>query len=161
MFQWLRQLQYPKEFRIARPSVSAAELQNALQTVIEALNETHGAPFPTVPGKGDSPAITPAQLAELATGLWRLREGMLRVEPNEGRPASRHLEAIWDLLMQAGFEIQDHTRSPYDPGLSLKVLAFQPTPGLARETVIETIKPTIYWNDERIQMGEVIVGTPA
>jgi hypothetical protein len=44
--------------------------------------------------------------------------------------------------------------------MSLKVLCFQPTPGLRRERVIETIKPTIYFKGKTIQMGEVIVGKP-
>jgi hypothetical protein len=44
--------------------------------------------------------------------------------------------------------------------MSLKVVAFQPTPGIGRERVIETIKPTIYFKGKAIQMGEVIVGRP-
>ena len=44
--------------------------------------------------------------------------------------------------------------------MSLKVLAFQPTPGLTRERIVETIKPTIYFADQTLQMGEVIVATP-
>jgi len=44
--------------------------------------------------------------------------------------------------------------------MSLKVISFQPTPGLGRERVIETIKPTIYFKGKAIQMGEVIVGRP-
>jgi len=27
--------------------------------------------------------------------------------------------------------------------------------------VIETIKPTIYWQKQNIQMGEVVIATPA
>ena len=72
----------------------------------------------------------------------------------------RHLETIWDNLSQEGIEIVEHTHKPFDPGMSIKVLAYQETPGLERETIIETIKPTIYNKDDRIQMGEVIVGTP-
>lgn len=103
-------------------------------------------------------------LAELATGLWRLRQRML--QPGTGDPsepmrwAYRHFEAVWDVLTQARIEVQDHTGAPFDPGMSLKVIAFQPTPGMDREIVTETIRPSVYYKGESIQMGEVIVGTP-
>jgi hypothetical protein len=45
--------------------------------------------------------------------------------------------------------------------LPLKVVTSQPAPGIARETVIETIKPTIYWQQQIIQTGEVVIATPA
>jgi hypothetical protein len=103
-------------------------------------------------------------LADLGTNLWRLRQRMLApgtTQPlDEMRRAYRHLEAAWDALTQAGVQVQDHTGSTIDPGMSLKVITSEPTPGLARDTVIETIKPSIYLKSERIQMGEVIVGTP-
>jgi len=40
------------------------------------------------------------------------------------------------------------------------VIATQPTAGLARERVTETLKPTIYWNGTIIQTGEVVIATP-
>jgi hypothetical protein len=78
------------------------------------------------------------------------------------RRAYRHLESTWDALAQAGVQIRDHTGEPVPEGgiYALKTIAFQPTPGLSRETAIETIKPTIYYKDQMIQMGEVIIGTP-
>ena len=103
-------------------------------------------------------------LAELGTGLWRLRQRM--VQPGTGDPseqlrwAYRHFEAVWDVLTQAGVEVQDHTGAPFDPGMALKVIAFQPTTGIEREMVTETIRPSMYYKGRSIQMGEVIVGTP-
>jgi len=103
-------------------------------------------------------------LADIGTGLWRLRQKMLKPNSNEPademRRAYRHLESVWDALAQAGTEIIDHTDTPFDSGLSLKVVAYQPTSGLDRERVIETIKPTIFFRGRSIQMGEVIVGKP-
>jgi hypothetical protein len=104
-------------------------------------------------------------VAELATGVWRLRKRFL--EPGTDRPreelrrAYRDVEALWDTLTQAGVEVIDPLGKPYDPGESLTVLAFQPTPGLAAERVIETVRPTVYLRARWVQMGEVIVGTPA
>jgi len=102
-------------------------------------------------------------LAEIATGLWRLRHKMLRPgsdEPVEGmESAYRHLESLWDTLTEAGVRVHDHTGEPFDSGLPVRTLAFQPAE-VQRETVIETIRPTVYLAEQRIQLGEVIVGTP-
>ena len=118
---------------------------------------------------GEPQVAAPAEhdvrlLADIGTGLWRLRQKLVKpgtTQPlDEMRRPYRHLESVWDALAQAGEEIQDHTDKPFDSGMSLKVLSYQPTPGLGRERVIETIKPTIYFKGKLIQMGEVIVGIP-
>jgi len=106
----------------------------------------------------------PQLLADLATGLWRLRQRFLDAatgEPREeSRRAFRDVEALLQRLKEESIDIQDHTGDPYDPSLSLRVAAFQPTPGLAQDRVLETLKPTVYYRQERIQVGEVIVGIP-
>ena len=79
---------------------------------------------------------------------------------DEMKRAYRHLESTWDALTQAGVEIIDHTGVPFDAGLALKVIAYQPLPDVSRERVLETLKPTVYFRQERLQMGEVIVATP-
>lgn len=100
-------------------------------------------------------------LADLATGIWRLRQRFTAHPPeNELRRATRDLDALWDTLTQAGIEVRDHNGALYDAGQSLRVVAFQPTRGIDRDRVIETIKPTVYFQSKWIQMGEVIVGTP-
>ena len=159
----VRQLAFPSEFRIPPPVWPGAALE-----MLEKLARYPASPPPVDRGSTtDGQAPPGAQLgflADLGTGLWRLRQKM--VDARTGRPleemrrAYRHLESVWDALIQAGVSIQDHTDAPYDPGLSLKVVAFQPTPGIVRETVIETIKPSIYLEGRTIQMGEVIVATP-
>ncbi|MCM2256029.1 MAG: hypothetical protein NDJ94_10195 [Vicinamibacteria bacterium] len=159
----LRQRRQPAEFRIEAPDW-APLLQSLSAAVAAAVTASAGsasaAALPAAP-----PAERFAFLAEAATGLWRLRQKML--EPGSDRPLEnmrrpyRHLQSTWDVLAQAGLQVIDHTGAPFDEGLALRVLAFQPTPGLARETVIETVKPTLYFRDAPLQMGEVIVGTPA
>ena len=72
----------------------------------------------------------------------------------------RYLESIWDILTNAEVEIQDHDNLRYDAGLLLKVVAFEENPDLPHDIVIETIKPSIYYRKEHIQIGDVIVGTP-
>ena len=157
----LRQWMYPAEFRIA-PCAWPPELLAAVQQLAEALaaKATQG----TSQADGATEKKQMRFLADIGTGLWRLRQKML--QPGTERPleemrrAYRHLESVWDVLAEAGVEIQDHTDALFDPGMSLRVIAFQPTAGIERERVLETIKPTIYFHKQRIQMGEVIVATP-
>ncbi|MFC5750687.1 hypothetical protein [Actinomadura rugatobispora] len=98
-------------------------------------------------------------LADVATSLWRLRTRVDRMD-DAPRAVVRHLETAWDALTDAGVEIKDHTGEPFDVGLAMSVVAYQPTPGLHREQIIETVRPGVYLGDHSIQMAEVIVGTP-
>ncbi len=94
---------------------------------------------------------------------WRLKKKM--TDSKSGEPltemnrAYRHLESVLLTLEKEGVEIQDHDGQPFDAGLSIKVLAYQPTPNIEKEYVLETIKPSIYLKGDRILMGEVIVAT--
>jgi hypothetical protein len=103
--------------------------------------------------------------ASVGTGLWRLRRQLVQPDTNEPRDemrrAYRHFEAVWDALTLAGIEIQDHTGAFFHPGMALAAILFQPSPGLIREQVLETVRPSVYLNGQLIQIGEVIVGTPA
>ena len=152
----LRQYWFPPEFRIRAPEWPADSA-----ALLSGLDEKGSQSAASAPS-GGGPSIE--MLAEVATGLWRLRQRM--VDPDSGRPleemrrAFRHLESVWDALAAAGVEVQDHTGMAFHTGLALDVLAFQPTAGVERERVIETIKPSVYFKGRAIQMGQVIVGTP-
>jgi hypothetical protein len=82
-----------------------------------------------------------------------VREEMKRVH--------RHIEAMFESFREMGLEIKDHTGEIFDYGLPLNVVTTQPTPGITKERVLETLKPTIYWQEQMIQMGEVVIATPA
>jgi hypothetical protein len=102
-------------------------------------------------------------LADLATSCWRFQHRVNTLErdgPEGLARLRRDLKALTERLSAAGVEILDHTGEPYEPGKSLRVLAFQTMPGAEREEICETLKPTIYYGDQWLQMGEVIVGTP-
>jgi hypothetical protein len=153
----LRQRRFPREFRIDAPvwpDNLAARLRELTITQLTPANQQRPSAAP----------ISLGLLADACTGLWRLRQRML--QPGTDRPleemrrAYRHLESTWDTLAEAGVEIIDHTGTPFDIGLALKVIAYQPTPEISSDCVLETIKPTIYFQRERLQMGEVIVATP-
>lgn len=159
----LRQLKYPKEFRIG-PSIWPLDVLSGL----EKLAQSAVAANTTPPDQSSDGAAVRREhlrlLVEVGTGLWRIRRKLVQPgtdTPLDGaRVAFRHLEATWNALSQAGVEIRDHTDAPYDSGMSIIVVAFEPTPGNGSQRIIETIKPTIYYGGQRIQQGEVIVGTP-
>ena len=142
-------------------------------------------PIP-VSGNGNQPLVTESQVSatdieiaakrntptdeewarlirQLGTELWRLKMKMVDQsgEPiEEMKRAYRHLKSALDLLADAGFEISDHIGKRYDQGMLLDVIAFQPASGIESDTIIETIKPSIYYCGKPIQSGEVIVATP-
>lgn len=154
----IRQWRYPQEFRI-KPALWPPDVKQALRGVILRSATTEATATPP-----SAEASYLRILVDVATGLWRLQQKIL--QPGTDRPreemrrAYRSFESTWDALVQAGVEILDHTDTPFSPGLSLKVIAFQPTPGIKRERVIETLRPTIYYKQQLLQIGEVIVGVP-
>lgn len=99
--------------------------------------------------------IDPVALAEVATAVWRLRGRV----PDDG-PLARHVRSVVDALEQAGVTTHRYEAIPFDSGLAVRVLAFQPTDGIDREEVIETIRPGVSLHGNTVQLGEVIVGTP-
>lgn len=155
----LRQWSQPREFRID-PAVWPNEALDALARLARAGGIAGDAKprsepsTPEVAGLG----IDESTVADVATSLWRLRR---RFSTDDApRSTVRHLEAAWDALTGAGVEIRDHVNDPFDPGLLLNVVAYQPTVGLEREQVIEAIRPSVLFDDRVLQTGEVIVGTP-
>ena len=103
-------------------------------------------------------------MVDIATNAWRAKAKMLIPSGevrHEMKRVYRHIEGILESFQEIGLEVKDHTGDAFDYGLPLKVVTTQPTQGITRERVIETIKPTIYWHEQRIQMGEVIIATPA
>jgi len=125
------------------------------------LSSEDEAPIPVMP-------IDAAQflslLVEVATNAWK---GQLRLAkwPGEDLPAERkrlerNFESILSSLDGFGVHVKDHTGQVYDYGQALKVVAAQPQEGIAREVVTETIRPTVYWREQLIQRGEVVIATP-
>ncbi|HEY0323489.1 MAG TPA: hypothetical protein VGC66_21205 [Pyrinomonadaceae bacterium] len=167
-----RQFMHPAEFRIAPPVETSPDL---IEQVLRALISRRPQPqqqqsstkeLEQAAAYKELSHFVVSLLADVGTGLWRMRQKMVQPGTNlpqeEMRRAFRHLESTWDVLAQSDVQIIDHTGEamPEAGVYSLKVLAYEPTPGLRREKVVETIKPTIYFRDQMIQMGEVIVGTP-
>jgi hypothetical protein len=151
----LRQQRFPRVLRIA-----PVDPPEGLDDLVEALRRTRERPDEPAGGT----ALDDRTLADLATALWRARRRMVVPGTDDPRPdqrqAFRHVQSTWDVLAGAEVTVQDHDGSPFESGLALDVLAFQPTPGLAGEQVVETVRPSVYVRGRTVQRGQVIVGTP-
>jgi hypothetical protein len=108
-----------------------------------------------------------AVVVELVTGLWRLGE-RLAAEPgadpaadaDRWRSARRQLQRMVEALADSGIRIEDHRGRPFHPGLTIEVVAYQPTAGLRHEAVIDVERPSVYRDGAVLQRARVIVGTP-
>lgn len=104
-------------------------------------------------------------LVEVADALWKADTRWCKADPATHDGPLKHLGRNLDsgllALHAAGFEIKDHTEDRYVEGSRYEVMAFQPVDGMVYPTVIETIKPTIYFMERLIRPGQVIVGKPA
>jgi hypothetical protein len=108
--------------------------------------------------------LRPTIWADMANAVWALqqksRDPATSELKDEFRAVYRHVERLAECLTEIGIEAQNHTNQPFDSGQSLEVIAFQPTAGIAKEIVLETIRPSVYLKGRRIQVGQVIVATP-
>lgn len=150
---------YPPEFRIPRP-LWPDDVQRDYERVVATLAAVADTP---TPASDDSPADDEA-LADAALGLWRTGRRIDSEDPDGTsrltRQLRRHVETAWQGLNGAGITVHQHEDEPYHDGLDLRVAAREPRPGLARETVVETVAPSILRSKKVIRPGEVIVGYP-
>jgi hypothetical protein len=152
------QRRYPPEFRIPRP-LWPDEVQRDYERVMAALAALSDRP----PDPPDDPPDDGA-LAEAALGLWRTQRRIESEDP-EGtsqltRQLRRHVQTAWKGLANAGITVQQHDNEPHDDGLDLEVVAREPYPGLPRDTVVQTVAPSILRSGKVIRPGEVVVGYP-
>ncbi|MGW0890732.1 hypothetical protein [Saccharopolyspora sp. NPDC002578] len=150
----IRQRRFPPEFRIEPAAVAAEPAPSTAAPVV--------APEQAVEPQAVVDLTDPV-LAEVVTHLWRTTRKVLGegTEPDRSRrPGVRHLRAAWEALAAAGIEAHDHDRLDFDPGMALDVSAYEPRPGITREVVVETVRPSVYRADRCIQVGQVIVGRP-
>lgn len=153
----------PDEFNIPTPQwPEEQKVIDAVTTRIKAMLTTKDG---GVEVRHAMPANVVKGMADIATNIWKAKAKMLDGASGEVRDEMkrvfRHIEGVLETLHEMGLEVKDHTGDAFDYGLPLKVITTQPTQGITRENVIETIKPTIYWQQQIIQMGEVVIATPA
>jgi hypothetical protein len=104
-------------------------------------------------------------IAAVATALWRVRTKLEAeskvVLPSELRHLPRHIESAWDALAAGGFEVQDHKGQLYVPGMAVNPVTYTPDPSVPPNTIVESLKPSLFWKDLLIQRADVILAAPA
>jgi hypothetical protein len=107
---------------------------------------------------------TQKSYAAIATAAWKAQKRILDQdtgEPKEGLELIyRDIQRILQALKEDNVSIKDCVGETYDVGLIMQALEFEPTPGINREIIKETIRPTVIFQNLVLQRGEVIVGTP-
>lgn len=159
----VRQLAYPREWRIEPPT--------AVSALVEA-GEMVGAEAQAEPSEASAKSVmADSMVAELATCLWYLKTKHFKREwksddtsdddPRVRRALGRVNRGI-DALAKYGVEIDDPTNRRYPQGGEnmMKPIEFQPTDGLTFEKVTETVRPIVYRDDRLLQRGEVFVAVP-
>jgi hypothetical protein len=161
-------LRVPKKARPADPfqlpTVELLDERQVLQTLAPILAAKPTAPVDREATDADGADALSKALAAIATNAWKARSKMVNELSGEPREEMKrvygHIQRILDSITELGLEIEDRTGEPFHYGLPLKVVTARPTPGIKREQVAETIKPTIYWRTRIIQIGEVVIATP-
>lgn len=153
VLSYLRQFMYPPEFRIN--PMKTYDLNTILKVVAN------------LPDKGISTTISEESirfLSDLSLSLWRLEKKMTKPgadQPLEGMShAYSCLTSIWNILIQAGVTVREHTGLLYEPGLPLVVIGYQEILEISEPKIMQTMKPTVYLHGNPVQYGEVIVGLP-
>lgn len=170
LIQTINQQRFPKAFQIRESSHNLESISNELQIIQELISSIEHQARSTAEEKETSEAASQEIVsmlklfADVTTGIWRTRLKMLQTGTDqpyeEMRKAYRPLAATFDLLCQAGIEIKDWTGAPFTSGMIEKVVTFESSPSVLRDTVLETIKPTILYKGQLLQKGEIIVGVP-
>jgi hypothetical protein len=158
MLENLQQLRYKKAFRIL-PPVWPQDLLKVIERGHEIKQQIE-----TKPAQEAESKDLLLLVSDLATGLWRIDKKTASDHDDNDqdimRSLRRHTESTLDALTTAKVEIRDHTGEKYVAGMALKVIAFQPTSSVKTEKIAETIKPSVFYKDQLIQRGEVIVEVP-
>jgi hypothetical protein len=171
--RWLEDLRHRVHATLERAARARreAEVREAIQllqgtgfAVMQLRDAQDGAQKPGERGDRSEQGKLLRLVVDVATGLWRAQKRLDAASDadadSERRAVARHLHACRDALTGAAIELRDPTGEPYAAGMALKVVAFQPTDGVAREVVAEVIRPSVYYQGRLVQAGEVIVGTP-
>lgn len=153
----LRQMWVPKPFRLPEPEFSKEQI-DLLEELIQLIQPTMTLAAAT---SRDDRAHMAQFLVDLGTGIWRIRrkiESLGRM-PKEIREALYSLESTWMSMSEGGVEIVDHIGTVPSQQEAV-IVEVRTIANLAREQVIDALKPTILLKGEVIQKGEVILGRP-
>jgi len=72
----------------------------------------------------------------------------------------RPIESALENIESIGIKIMDFTGKPYVQGMALNIVSSQPNSSLKADRICEMLKPTIYFREQFIQAGDVIIEGP-
>ncbi len=106
-------------------------------------------------------------LTALGTNAWKMKVRLMdgdeprdELKKDDLKKLMRNVDSMFEALSALGLEVRDRTGEPFDYGLPDKIVSSSPRAGLTRELIVETIRPTIYWQNQIAQTGEVVIATP-
>jgi aspartate oxidase len=99
------------------------------------------------------PILQAADMADLATDLWRIGRRAKRDDASEAVLIA-HERAI-DRLIALGFEIKEMEGEPYYENLRVKVVHMEG--GHLRRRISECLSPAIFFHGHLIKQAEVVI----
>jgi hypothetical protein len=171
-------MKIPPELGLPRNAVVLGDIQQLVRLINE-----ENAKKPRKEEAGTAPLLDKANeillkqakhLATVATTAWKMQKRVLDPESQEARGSlsdsdarklARDVQSLLTTLSEMGLTIRDRTGEPFDYGMPEKVVDAKAQPGITKERVAETLRPTItwssdFWKDTMIQKGEVVIHTP-
>jgi hypothetical protein len=161
----LRQLKYPREFRIEQ-GVEAEDWVSSLEEITDLLKKL----LNTIPQISEEEFTINEDefktlLAETVNGIWRIRRILQTIDQNNPKASdverlSRALDYLIDTLKENKIELEDLTGRRVVGAPPFVIISIEEAE-VSEEQVIETVRPSISYNDRPIQRGQVIVGRPS
>lgn len=171
-------MKIPHELGLPSNAIVLGDLQQLVRLISEQNNDTakrkKGGSTAAADKTNDILLKLAQHLAALATTAWRMQRRIVDSETQEPkaslgegdtRKLFRDLQTFLGTLADMGITIRDRAGEPFDYGMPEKVVDAKSQPGITKERVAETLRPTVtwtteFWKNTMIQKGEVIINTP-
>lgn len=105
-----------------------------------------------------------AAFCDVAIHTWRMHRRMTdrvtKEVKEEHKTMHRSVAGILEALTGLGFTVRDREGDFYDYGLPEKVVAAEKRAGISREMVVETIRPSVFYGDQLLKPGEIVIAVP-
>ncbi len=145
------------------------DIQTVPFPLAESLQAAPERPESASSGYEEAFSQTVYKLAQLADHHWRIGTLVLddeadgakeKLEGADLRKIARSLEAMAEIFESTGLTVFDRTGQDFNHGLPETVITEEAREGISRERVIRTIRPTILWNQQMVQRGEIDIAVP-
>jgi hypothetical protein len=159
----------PSDLKISQPEFpNPLDMAKELAKSLPEGNKSVGGKSPSIKIVETLPADYLKKTLAIVINIWRIKSRLTdshskaikeELAKEDVKKIARYLESIHDSFTQLGIEIIDRTGETFDYGLPEKVVTAKPQEGISKELVIETLRPTVKWNNQ-IFPGEVEIATP-